>query len=404
VLPVPTEVPEWARGIVNLLETPASKKRAGGVLGIGKGLSEWLHFNVKGKELGFKLPELQLLFQTAERIGLDDPKTLLWSDRALDRCLQAIFWQHYRNGNLANKDVENLLYRLMQYRQGLEMGRPRFKRGIMSTRSITMGQNLKIVVSGVGIFASKVTGLNRDHIDIELPKGRQLPGGFSWKNREVEVYFWKKEDAGYSFDSQILNAPDKSMHPTLQMSHSDSLIRTQKRASMRLKVKLDARIVPLRGSSEANEKFEEGIGYRARLVDISDAGAAVLVRGVLEPGLYLKIFTRLADLPIVLSGEIKSVNINKAKQFSVLHVEAIPLSRAMKIRVLAFVLGVTRLDSTQALAKQLKQEQNLGLSPPSKPLLAVEEELPQPRAEDLAQAGAIVSELENLEEETLPPA
>lgn len=396
----PTSIPEWARGIANLLDNPEAHKGGKGLRGMG----DWVSFNVKGKELGFRMGELQMLYRTAQRLGLDEPKTLLWSERALDRCLQAVFWQQYKAGRLHLKDVEDLLFRMMQYRQGLEMGRPRFKRGIMSTRSMVQGQALKLQVSGVGIYTTRVTAVTRDYLEFELPKGRALPGGFTWKNRDVDVFFWKKDDAQYYFGSRVNTAPDRSMTPRLRMSHSENLIRTQKRASIRLKLVQDATIMPLRGPSEANETWAENQGYKARLIDISESGAAVLVRGVLEAGFFVKIQTTLAEMPVVLCGEIKSVNLNREKQYSILHIEAIPPSRGMRIRILAFVLGLTRVDSTRELATRVKQEQ--ALESPDVPVdttafNAGGSDLPLPSEADLAVANETVRELEALEEEKL---
>jgi hypothetical protein len=78
------------------------------------------------------------------------------------------------------------------------------------------------------------------------------------------------------------------------------------------------------------------------LLDISDSGAAVLVRGHLEPGFYVKVQTMLGGFPVAVCGEIKAANVHPEKQITVLHIEAIPLSKASRIRILAYVLGLTK--------------------------------------------------------------
>lgn len=400
-IPPPKSVPSWATGVVGLLEHPADKANSGGLLGIGKNIAAWMKFNVKGKELGFRLGELQLLFNTAQRMGMDDPQTLLWSNRALDRCLQAIFWQNLKQGTLDQKAVEDFLFRLMQYRQGLEMGRPRYRNGLMSTRSLAPGQALKLMVPHVGMYTSRIMIQNRSYLEIELPKGRQTPSGFSWKNAQIEVYFWRKDDAGYYFDSKVLNSPDRSVSPRLFLNHSESLIRTQKRASVRIKIMQDAWLSPLRSPEDATEKFDKTSGYLVRLLDISDSGAAVLVRGILEAGFLVQLRTYLSDLPVVLCGEIKAVNINREKHYSVLHIEAIPPSRAMRIRILAYVLGVTREDSTKpplAGAKQVQADEQVSTAA-SQEAEPLEETYAGPSEEQVAQAARTVSSLEDMKEE-----
>lgn len=401
-IPPPKSVPAWAVGVTGLLEHPAEKEPGTGLFGLGRNVGAWMKFNVKGKELGFKLGELQLLFRTAQRMGMDDPQTLLWSNKALDRCLQAIFWQNLKQGSLNRKEVEDFLFRLMQYRQGLEMGRPRYRNGLMSTRSLAPGQALKLMVPHVGMYTTRIVLQNRNYLEIELPKGRQSPSGFTWKNSQVDVYFWRKDDAGYYFDSKILNSPDRTAAPHLFMNHSESLIRTQKRASVRIKLMQDAWLSPLRSPDDANEKFENQGGYLVRLLDISDSGAAVLVRGILEAGFLVRLRTVLGDLPIVLCGEIKAVNVNKEKHYSVLHIEAIPPSRAMRIRILAYVLGVTREDSTKIQGSTAKAANPAELAPASAEQPSIEpgeEGYGGPSEEHVAQAARTVSSLEDMKEE-----
>jgi len=341
-MPAAKSIPEWARSVSGISQDSIPQKQNKGLFGFSRNLGTWFRFSVKGKEQGFHFAELQVLYRTAQIMGIHNIESLLWSSRALDACMKVLLWQNVRDGTLEKSENEDFLFRLMRYRQGMEVGRHRSKSGLMSTRSMSIGQQLKIVIPHVGLYQSKVLLITRTHLEISLPQGKTLPGGFSWSNQKVEIYFWRKEDAGYFFESVTSGRPDKSMSPILQIPHSESLIRTQKRMSVRAKVRQDAWLSPLRSPADASEQFKEGEGYLCRLLDISDSGAAILVRGQLEAGFYIKIQTVLGGFPLAMCGEIKACNVHREKKISVLHIEAIPLSKTSRLRILSYALGLTR--------------------------------------------------------------
>jgi hypothetical protein len=44
------------------------------------------------------------------------------------------------------------------------------------------------------------------YMTITIPIGDPLPAGFSWRQVKLNVYFWRKEDAGYFFQTRLIDS------------------------------------------------------------------------------------------------------------------------------------------------------------------------------------------------------
>lgn len=142
----------------------------------------------------------------------------------------------------------------------------------------------------------------------------------------------------------------EKQYPILHISHSDSLIRSQKRNSVRVEVRKPAWIYPLSSLDHADEVAEARKGLRARLEDLSEDGAAVRIGGKGKVGMNVKIQFSLADRTIVMNGTVRGVNYNAKTNQSLLHIQALPLSPPARNRVLVFVynlFGERDMDSKQ---------------------------------------------------------
>ena len=80
------------------------------------------------------------------------------------------------------------------------------------------------------------------------------------------------------------------------------------------------------------------------MLDLSEDGFAVIVGGRAKAGLPVKIQFTLNDAPVVMCGIVKGVNYNQKNNQSILHVQAVKPSHAMKINILTYVYGIFRED------------------------------------------------------------
>ena len=129
-------------------------------------------------------------------------------------------------------------------------------------------------------------------------------------------------------------------YPILHVGHSDSVMRTQKRKSIRVEVGGAAFLYPLHRLEEANEHPENAAGLRCNLKDISEDGAALLVGGRGKAGMPAKLQFKLGDADIILSGVVRGVNFSEKNNRSILHLQAAPPSAVMRNRILAYVYDI----------------------------------------------------------------
>jgi c-di-GMP-binding flagellar brake protein YcgR len=299
----------------------------------------WIHFYTRGRESGFNFQEINLLRRAAVENQIQNPVSLFWSVRQLDRCLRSMIIRLRSNNN--DKISSEMISKLFDFRKKVEFNQPKYKIGITTSRKISVRQIIKISLPGVGSYTSTVVENLKKYFAISYPLGPKLPVGFSWNSQRINAYFWRGDDAGYVFETKILNDyTDTSKVPILHVAHSDSLVRSQKRNSVRADVNKNAYLYSLKSIDDRNENIEQTAGIRCRLLDISEDGAAILIGGRAKAGLPVKLQIKLSSQTIVMTGIIRGVNFNQNKNQSVLHMKSVPLSFNMKNNVLSYVYNL----------------------------------------------------------------
>ncbi len=321
-------------------------RRAGG------GRFPWLQFYLKGRESGFVFWEINLLRRVAVEARLENPTALFWSMKQLDRSIKGIIIKYRSRAQEQDPVYNTLLAKLFELRKRVEFDQPRYKMGIKSSRKISPKQVMRVTLPGLGPFRCMVVENLPRYFAVSHPQGPKLPEGFSWKNQKIGLYFWRGEDAGYYFQTKVLEDFIDRQYPILHVSHSDNLIRTQKRQSIRVECDLAAELFPLKSIDEANENPEEGKGLRCMLVDISEDGAALLIGGKAKVGLPLKVQFTLGESLVPICGVVKGLNYDQKKNRSLLHLQAVPLSLTMRNRILIYVYNLFSERGTQGPARR----------------------------------------------------
>jgi c-di-GMP-binding flagellar brake protein YcgR len=306
----------------------------------GGGRFPWIAFYTKGKEAGFTFREIGLLRRVAVESKTDNPTTLFWSLKQLDKSIRDIIIKLRAGDREDNEEGNNLLSKLFELRKRLEFDLPKYKLGIKSSKNIMVRQRVKLTLPGVGPFASIVVENLPKYMALSYPQGQNLPEGFSWKGQTVGVYFWRTEDAGYYFQSKVIDDYSEKQYPIIHVGHSDGLVRTQKRTSVRIATDLAAELFPLKSIEAASEMQEQAKGLRCRLMDLSEGGAALLIGGRAKAGLPVKLQVELGGRVVVMPGVVKSASFDGKSNRSVLHLQAVPLSSPSRNRVLTYVYNL----------------------------------------------------------------
>lgn len=298
----------------------------------------WFEFYLKGRDSGFSASEIRILSRAAGQAGVKDPTNILWSPRDLDRTISTL--AQGQAAGLKGREGAHFLERVYELRKRLEFDQPRYKAGIKSSRQVAQGQRVRLLVQGAGVYSCTVIDNNSQFLVISYPSGNRLPQGFVWTGKKCSAYFWRKDDAGYVFDTYILDDMRIRNIPVLHLAHSESLLRTQKRKSVRTRAKTPAQLYILKRVEGAFEKVERDPGLRSIVQDLSEDGFSILIGGKAKVGMVVKVQFFLAEHQIVMSGLVRSVDYDVEANRSVLHVEAVAPSARTKNALRAFVYNI----------------------------------------------------------------
>lgn len=337
-----------ALSVLTIVVAVVILRRAGG------GSFPWIQFFTKGKESGFSLHEINLLRKVAVENRLENPTSLFWSIKQLDRCVKGMIIKFRSEGSESNDGNIDFLSKLFDFRRRVELNLPKYTIGLKTSRKITTGQRVKVSLPGVGTYGATVVENLRRYLALSYPDGPKLPQGFTWKGQKINLYFWRIDDAGYVFQSKVLEDFYDQNHPILHIMHSDALVRSQKRRSVRVETSRPATLYPLKSVDIATEEVETTPGLKCRLADVSEDGAAVLVGGRAKAGLVIKLQFDINGTPIVMSGVVKGVTFNEAKNQSILHMQATPLSHKTRNQILSYVYNL--FDEREGEMKQLQSK------------------------------------------------
>jgi len=308
-----------------------SKKEGGG--------ASWVQFFVKGREAGFSFKEIEMLRHLAIQCNLEIPNTLFESQSQLDKCIHSLVRSIKMSGETEERGAQDFLSKLYDYRKKIEIDKSSVKNSISNSRHISEGQTLRILVIGSGVFRSQVIKNTNEYMTIARPVNKKNPSNMPWAGTQISVYFWRADDAGYVFDSEVLDEVYSLGYPALKITQGDSLFRTQKRKSIRTKLH-KAAFLYLAPSHEPPHKKEIDPGMKCFLEDISDTGCAVTVGGKADPGLRVKVQFALNNAAVCITGTVRSTEFKEDANRSTLHIEAETLPVEIRNHILGEVFGM----------------------------------------------------------------
>jgi len=313
------------------------KKKEGGMGG------NWVQFISMGKEAGFSFKEVEMLRQITVQCSIEDSCSIFSSLERLDQCIRAMVRNIRMSGESEDQGIQDFLSRLYDYRKKLESEDHSSPGGISNSRQMSEGQVLKILVSGGGVYKSQIIKNSSQFMTISRPVNTKAAAPTSWQGTRISVYFWRENDAGYVFDSEVMGEVISSGVSALKIAHSDSVFRTQKRRSTRMKMNKQAFLYLIK-DDKPSYKLEIDPGLRCFLEDLSDTGCAVVVAGKTETGLRVKIQFALDNIPICISGIVRSTSFKADTNRSVLRIEADPMPMEIRNLILGQMFGTSQDD------------------------------------------------------------
>ncbi|MCQ2612715.1 MAG: PilZ domain-containing protein [Treponemataceae bacterium] len=299
-----------------------------------------ISFFTTGFDNGFKLSEILLLHQVALTARLAEPTALYWSVPALNQGIAYILKDARIRGVENTPRVQNFLSKLYKYRTKVELD-PKNSHSLKTTKGLAVGQKIRIVVKSFGVFTSQVLNNGRELV-ISLPvqKNQVLFGGHEWIGRTISIYLQRLGDAGYVFDTTVLNSVPFGGKNALFLQHTDQLIRTQKRKSVRCACSVPAALYVVKSETMSRYSLETTPGLKCIIEDISEDGAMIRIGGMGRRNITIKLQFQLNDKWIVMFGIVRAVEFNQNLNQSRLHFECFNLPEVSRNDILTYVYNV----------------------------------------------------------------
>lgn len=302
---------------------------------------DFISFFVTGLDSGFSVSEIFSLWKLAGLCELPEPIALYLSIPALNRSIAKLISLSRISGTEYTKKTQQFLTKLYNFRTKVELD-PHSKRGLKSSKYLDEGQKIRIVLKGTGVFLSRIEMIGRELI-VHLPSKQGIIPmyGSEWVGKEISVYLWRKNDACYVFDTTVIGTGQYAGRPVLYLAHSNSMMRIQKRKSVRVPCSINARMyLPGQNFSYSTAMESPSGGYRCVLEDISDTGALIRVGGKGIKGATIKLQFSIGDNYIVMLGIVRGVEYNRDKNQSRLHFECLKIEQEMRNVILSFVYNI----------------------------------------------------------------
>lgn len=314
-------------------------------------LKNRLDFYLKGMDAGFSLSEIKLLWSGISHSNFEKPSRIFGSIESLDALIGGLIDKKKfleRNGFESETQA---LKNLFTYRKDIELNRMRHHSGLKSTHSIPIGQDLTIRVSGAGVYSSKVVENEDGYFTITIPVGDPLPVGFSWRRSKLSIYLWKKDDGGYFFQTRILEKFYDKRSLLFHLRHSDSIIRSQKRAFIRAPARIRGRLHIRKNSESFDNLIESSLERDCLITDISEGGAALMTGGFIRKGKSMTLRFIVRNEEVVVGGKVKESHYNQAKNESTLRVEFLPIPENLSMLLLSYILDINQ-ERTNAMNQE----------------------------------------------------
>jgi c-di-GMP-binding flagellar brake protein YcgR len=324
----------------------------------------WLQFFAKGKESGFNLKDLEQLRKLVATSDIKDPISIFKSQKQFELVIRSMVNAVRLSGERDNPDTQYFLSKLFDYFKKIEMETAETKSRISNSRQIKEGQPLRVLVAGTGVYKSEVIKNIGNYLTISRPVNTKNAASMHWHGVKLSIYFWREDDAGYVFDTEVIDEVFSKGISSLKVEHTESLFRTQKRKSLRIKFRRPA-FLYLVDESDNPHRLEKSAGLRCMLDDISDTGCAFRVNGQATVGLRLKVQFSLDKIPICIPATVRSVEYNNETNASLVRMEADPLPIGTRNHILCEVFDLLPEEDEDELPFRVLEEETESISSPA---------------------------------------
>lgn len=162
--------------------------------------------------------------------------------------------------------------KLMNIRRKLKIVNSSYMKTDNNSLAIEVGQRLRLSVLGKGFYSAEVIDNHPGYLMISFPVG-EAAQDLDWSNRSLGVYYWRENDAGYFFETKVLQEIRSDSFYSLFISHSQNVQRKQSRSFLRVAVDIPTEILCIKTELSVEEVSPKKIS--GRIINLSSDGLLI---------------------------------------------------------------------------------------------------------------------------------
>ncbi len=292
-------------------------------------------FNQLALSIGLSRDDIKELKQILKEQKISKSYLIFTSSLHLDRMVSGAI-QGLESLHIPEKERQSRLLKIFEIRRKISNHFLEMNIGLKSTQEIEVNQPITIKLSGVGKFYSSVLLNDRKNLICAIPDIKD-PFSIPWKEKSVEVYFWRSRDAGYVFQSVIENVVYNEKMKALLISHQPNLKRVQRREYPRRSARVNAKFFKFSITTGKDGKSVVLLGTTnfGVITDLSVGGLSLVSDDFLEIGSAVKVKFELDEENVELYGKV--VKIYRRKQLYIMHVKVLRLGDRAKNLIYRYV-------------------------------------------------------------------
>jgi c-di-GMP-binding flagellar brake protein YcgR len=316
-------------------------------------------FRRTAKAMGLLTTHVDILENLVRVCKVKQPFLLFSSAGLLDDTLKKGLYSLDNTRELSEEERENRKAAIFQIKQIIERN---VRKGALmrSTTFLRPGQFLSITPENGGQFSSKVISNMKDFLTVSAPAVPAGPGTRWMRGTRLSVYFWRDNDAGYSFGSKVLGYDTIKGVSSVLIQHSKTLRKEQRRRNRRRELMRPCFYYPIRISetgqgrkTERKAVVEQNMRTLGTVVDLSGGGCAVQTLNPFDKGKLVMIeFDIDKKAPIRAFGKVMHIHRQKGRG-GVMHVMFTRVTRRYLNRISEFVYDFSRPTTTGQVRQQL---------------------------------------------------
>ncbi len=246
--------------------------------------------------------ESKTLLELIVKFKLKYPLTCFTNSKILDDVLRKGLHSIEDNNNLSDKEKNERSFILLEIKRKIDSSL-RKSIGIKSTHFISEGQKIVIFARGKGYFYANVIKNSKSFLMIEIISKKVQKKLFLISDF-LKVYLWREEDAGYTFESEIIGYGNNIR--VYLLKHSEKLFRSQKRKYRRIPVNIlvdiyQIYVIP----KEDYKRYSIGTKViKGNIINISSGGVKIRTDGLTGDEKFIKLLFSINKYNITAIGKI----------------------------------------------------------------------------------------------------